>query len=384
MCSGRDGALAGSSATNGVAPRAKSMQNAFTAVADDPSAIFYNPAGLTQIAGTEIDAGLMLILPELEYTNSTTGVASRSTQTAVGYNVFLSTDVVTPVTLGFGVYAPFARVTDYTATAAVGRVSHTSELLRIDFVPTVATKVGPHVSLGMGFVASYVRVNSDILGFEEEGSGYGFTGQGGVLFQLHPRVKLGLTYRGPMAAQVHGSGTLVGVGTDQFEATVRFPGTLSLGLAWQALDVLLLAVSVDWEMWSAVKEIRRQYTNPVHQRLGVTVLNAHDAYNVRLGLLYTPWRHGEWRVGYAYLTAAVPANHIVPAFPDYNGHAVAVGYGQTWKQWRVDIGYEWITSPPRQSQNAVFPGTYTVTNHVLLLGLAVRLDGAAHSRSRPQ
>lgn len=382
ICYGTEAVFAGSSATNGVAPRAKSMQNAFTAVADDPSAVFYNPAGLTQIGGTEIDAGAMLIFPNLDYTNTRTGSSSSSTQTAVGYDVFLSTDVVKPVVLGFGVYAPFARVTDYTANAAVGRVPQTSEFLRLDFVPTVALEVGPAVSLGVGFVASSITVRSNILGFDEHGSGSGFTGQGGVLFAPHPRVKLGLTYRGPMAAYVSGSGTLRGVGTDHFHATVHFPGTASLGLAWQALDALLLACTVDWEMWSYVKDIRRHYTNPVHQALGVTVLHAHDAYNFRLGVIYTPWRQGEWRAGYAYLTAAVPADHIVPAMPDYTGHAVSLGYSQIWKQFRLDLGYEFDVSPPRQSQSAIFPGTYKVTNHVLLVGVAFRLGGPAQRSGR--
>ena len=176
VCSWSGSVFAGSNDTNGVAPRAKSMQNAFTAVADDPSAIFYNPAGLTQIEGTELYASLAFILPDLDYANSNTGISSGSTKKALGYNVFFSTDLVEPVRLGFGVYAPFARLTNYTANAAVGSLPHKSDLLRLDFVPTVAVHVGPYVSVGLGFVASHIQASSSILGFDEHGSGYGLTG----------------------------------------------------------------------------------------------------------------------------------------------------------------------------------------------------------------
>jgi len=44
--------------------RASGQADAFTAQADDPSAIFYNPAGLTQLRGTQISAGLYFLQPE--------------------------------------------------------------------------------------------------------------------------------------------------------------------------------------------------------------------------------------------------------------------------------------------------------------------------------
>ena len=44
------------------------MAGAFTAVANDGSAIYYNPAGISQIDGTLIEAGITSISPQLRYT----------------------------------------------------------------------------------------------------------------------------------------------------------------------------------------------------------------------------------------------------------------------------------------------------------------------------
>src|SRR5260221_3747173 len=44
--------------------RATGQGEAFVAQADDASAIYYNPAGLTQLHGTEITSGLMASFPD--------------------------------------------------------------------------------------------------------------------------------------------------------------------------------------------------------------------------------------------------------------------------------------------------------------------------------
>ncbi|MBK9608413.1 MAG: outer membrane protein transport protein [Betaproteobacteria bacterium] len=60
-------ALAGGLSTPGQGARALGVAGAFTAVADDGSAVYYNPAGISQIDGTSIETGLALISPQLGY-----------------------------------------------------------------------------------------------------------------------------------------------------------------------------------------------------------------------------------------------------------------------------------------------------------------------------
>lgn len=177
LCGWSGDADAGGSATNGVFPRAQSMGNAFTAVADDSSAIFYNPAGLTQIKGTELAVGFSAMSIEMDYTNSVTGTASSSRERVFPLNLFLSTDSVESLWLGFGIYSLCKKI-DFTPNLAVGNLTHRSDLLRVDFAPTVALEVGPRLSAGIGLVGSRIEVESDVLGFHEKGDGYGFTGQG--------------------------------------------------------------------------------------------------------------------------------------------------------------------------------------------------------------
>ena len=47
--------------------RAMSMGNAFTGVANDASAVYFNPAAITQLSGTRLSFGSTAILPKASF-----------------------------------------------------------------------------------------------------------------------------------------------------------------------------------------------------------------------------------------------------------------------------------------------------------------------------
>ena len=57
-------------------PQATARGNAFAATADNPSALYYNPAGITQLEGHHISLGLYGITYEARYTSAATGARS--------------------------------------------------------------------------------------------------------------------------------------------------------------------------------------------------------------------------------------------------------------------------------------------------------------------
>lgn len=83
MFLGSHTSYAGGTAVNGEGIRGSTMQ-AFTAVADDPSAIYYNPAGLTQLKGTNVQASATYIAPNVKYNNTITQSQTNSTHSVVG------------------------------------------------------------------------------------------------------------------------------------------------------------------------------------------------------------------------------------------------------------------------------------------------------------
>src|SRR5690606_22750504 len=100
---------------------------AFAAQADDPSAIYYNAAGITQLEGTQVLGGFTFIYapgsefePSAQFSfapDTTNPVAARSADAAGKIftlpTLFATTKVGDRTAIGFGLYVPFGLQVDW-------------------------------------------------------------------------------------------------------------------------------------------------------------------------------------------------------------------------------------------------------------------------------
>ena len=122
--------------------KATGMSGAFVATADDPSAIFYNPAGLAQQREMTVLAGATFINfsnefvgdPNSEYTSGTEGKYDR--HTFVPPNMYAALPIGDNLTVGVGVFAAWGLRTDW-QDPWVGRfVSRDADLKTTSVQPT--------------------------------------------------------------------------------------------------------------------------------------------------------------------------------------------------------------------------------------------------------
>src|SRR3982074_3144516 len=84
-------------------PEGIARGNAFVATADNPSAIYYNPAGITQLEGQQVRAGLYLISADTEYTSATGAKAETdATFQPVPQLYYVISLKNSPISLGLG------------------------------------------------------------------------------------------------------------------------------------------------------------------------------------------------------------------------------------------------------------------------------------------
>ncbi len=364
-------AVAGNFSVNGVAARAQSMQ-AFTSVADDPSAIFYNPAGLTQIQNTQVDTNVDYISTHLNYQNSSNNFSSSASNGVVAPSLFIASGDTSPVYLGFGIFAPFGRKVDYTVNPAVYNFEQSSLITRIDFAPTIAAKIGQYISVGASIVGSRIDASSDVLGLDEVAHGYGVTGAGGILINLPENIKFGVDYRGPEKAHLTGAGTLtapMGNLSNNFTLDFKFPGVLSTGISWQPIPQLLFSADYDDEMWSYVDKIQRHYNNPILDGIAISPVNGENSDDFRMGMIFRPNFNNEFRLGAAYVQKAVPPQNIIPCEPDYSAAGGSIGYSYYYHSWRFDAGYEYGRLTTHVGTNTFFPGQYGGEISTILAGV---------------
>ena len=141
-------------------PEGIARGNAFAATADNPSAIYYNPAGITQLEGHNFSVGLYLISADTEYTSPTGGKAQTKTDfqpVPQLHYVFSPKD--SPLSFGLGIYAPYGLGLDWGDNAPFRTLAQEGKLLYASVNPVVAWQVHPTISFGIGPTLNYSDAN---------------------------------------------------------------------------------------------------------------------------------------------------------------------------------------------------------------------------------
>ncbi|MBD0306342.1 MAG: outer membrane protein transport protein, partial [Nitrospiraceae bacterium] len=131
---------------------ASGMGNTFAAQADDPSAVHYNPAGMTQLRGVQNMFGVLLVGGTTNYTSPTganvTGDRNGSVAWPPPGHVYFTANMkdlgVTAlgnVTVGVGLNSPFGSIARYPDNGPFRTSVTFNTLPLLDIKPTVAYRI---------------------------------------------------------------------------------------------------------------------------------------------------------------------------------------------------------------------------------------------------
>ena len=340
--------FAGSTQTDGQGSRPISLGGAFTAVADSPTAIYYNPAGLVQTKGVEAELSAFLIDPKNKYINASNGVTNSSGKLTLAPGIFMSCDALKPVVIGFGMYAPFARESDYGSDPAGGFTTSNALVMRVDYSVVGAFKVNEQLSLGGGFIMSEAKTNQTVqpIGYGSavyvtdhlHGTGYGWLAS--ALLKLTKYWNVGATYRSRMDIPEVGQRAQTGwSGEKNIKANIRYPDTLGIGITCKPDEKLTISADIDYNGWGYFKEVLTRVDGGPDT---VTNVEAHDTVDYRAGIEYKPLKALGLRCGFMYIPGAVPSRNILPQKPDYHRtYAVTFGASTTLKNAEFILLYEY-------------------------------------------
>ena len=155
---------------------ASGMGNAFagaSAIADDASTAWFNPAGLTRLASPQLVVSGHVISPTADFTDKgsnvnpalTSGVVPGSLngrnddggEVGLVPNFYYARPIRDDMIFGLAINAPFGLATDY-ADDWVGRYHGLrSAIATINIKPSIGWKINDVVSVGAGISAQYVK-----------------------------------------------------------------------------------------------------------------------------------------------------------------------------------------------------------------------------------
>ncbi len=365
------------------AARATGMGTAVTALVDDGSAAFYNPAGLARGVGLEAEAGLSLIAPSISFTNPSGGATNALGQVVPPPHIYLAYGITEKLAVGLGFSTPYGASSAW-PTEWEGRFRSLRSSLQVFLLnPSVAYQLHERLRFGLGLQVYRGTVKlSRALGFvDSEGSvelggdAWGFGYNVGAQFDLVPGwVVLGGAYRSgsrlPFRGRAHFSDVPVefssriadnGVGTD-----LKLPEVGNFGIALTRPRFRVEA-DLHYMAWASFQELRLDFENDALD--SALPKQWGDVVSVHLGAEYDVMDAWQVRAGYTYDPSPQPAETLTPDLADVSRNKISLGVGWHQGAFRADAGYQLVLLSSTTSKAPTFPGTYSGLAHVF--GLTV-------------
>jgi long-chain fatty acid transport protein len=380
--------------------KAMGMGFAFTAQADDPSAIYFNPAGIVQLEGTNVKVGVTYIKENgADFTGTTPltfGASVSETQKDLDFfvpNAFITKKASPNFAYGVGIFTPFGLGQEYeNRTTSIFRNQITKiELETFVLNPTVAWKVNEVLSVGAGIDFMYGKAklqkagvvflgppvnNLNIFQLDLDGDGTAWGYNFGLLLTLSKSWKVGASYRSPFRLDIKDgdvklfdiNGTVPFVGgftpaqvfggtsfNTKGSTTINMPATMDLGVAY-IVDRLTLEVDASWTFWHSFSDLNIDIEN--NNLLLPDSKNPKkwkDVVGVYVGGEYRVTDPLALRLGFRYDPTPVPAETMGPELPDSDKFYYCAGAGYKYRNWTFDLAYMYVDKQDRTVNNQVVP-----------------------------
>ena len=390
--------------------RAIGMGNAVIAQAYDASTIFYNPAGLAFLEGTNFYGGVTIIDPSTNfvgaypYFNKTVYDAKKQIFPPVG--IYISHRFSEKIAAGVSLTNPFGLGLAWGDGFPGDAISKDATLESYYITPVVSYKLLPELSVAIGPDLVITRLELkrttllfntapgtgtavgqvDLKGTSDLGVGF----IAGLMYQKD-RLGLGFMYRHSIKSKVDDGDakftflnnldpkTLAiarGILIDQkVSAEIDFPNYFVAGLHYMILEKLGAEFDFAWYGWDVFKEINLKFKED--SRLDQTIPeNYKNSIQLRFGAHYELTEQLSVRAGYIYDKTPQPIESVSPLLPDDTRNDYTIGLGYKTGNFRIDGGYMFVDIGQRSTvEDGVgkndngFNGTYNSNANLYFLSL---------------
>ncbi len=380
---------AGAYEWGGLGTRAQAMGGAFIGLADDWTALYWNPAGLAQLKFSEWGIEFFCPTPVLKDANSLSNLLpaqmdtkfqidtfaqytglepTRFNKERVDYNFFLPNGFGASwkgkeFVFAVGYYTPVSYYFDWEDTISYGAGSINAKLFQKlvlnCFNFSLAKEINKKLFVGAGLGLLYGSIdysaektvaNSGISDyawdFESFCDGFDAEGIFGLLYKISDTFSLGGVYRSGSAIKLKGNAdttlslTSLNESSD-FKQRFRVPSTWGIGLSYAPSKKVTLTCDFQRTNWSKFK------TYITYDKQGSALTNKdysmewEDSNRYRLGAEYKLSDSVVLRGGYFFDEASLQDKSVsFSDIPDVDRHNGIIGIG--WKlknNWCLDFNY---------------------------------------------
>jgi long-chain fatty acid transport protein len=350
----------------------------------EPNATFFNAALMSQHDGFNIYAGPSFILPSTSYESQ--GGERYTTEPSLfpPPNGHVSYGVSDELSVGVGATFPYGLGIAWEDDWPGRENIQSQQLQTLDVNPSVSYQIsdmGLTVAAGGQIVFSSIELRRKIILRDDTeiqshlgGTGRGYGGTAGLLFQPNDSLTFGVNYRSAVKVNYEGRAHFENEeGTpfeDQFvdgdvRTSITLPHTVTIGAGWQ-LKRLFLELDLEYRTWTTYDEVVLDFEKDRPSDTTTITNNWNDTGAVRFGAQYEVVDDLALRFGGAYDMSPIPDATVNASLPGNDRSVATFGGGYTLSNGlRFDAAYKLVSTLPRDIENDRAPnGTYQTTAHV--------------------
>jgi long-chain fatty acid transport protein len=393
--------------------KAMALGGAFTGLANDASAVYFNPAALSFMNGTHVLGGVTLIMPSATW-KAPGGAAEQDmeSQTFTPINFYLTHQFSDKVAAGLSVNNQYGLGTEWDPTWAGRYLAYDTEIVTFFITGVISYKFSEQFSLAAGVTYAIGNVtinqvrNISLLNpvvppgtlpdfqtkMDGDGNSLGFTV--GLMFKPSEEVSLGLTFRSESKFDFEGDavstpasqtlpdffpppygGLTIPLPSGKLEAPLTTPMNITFGLGWMASDKVNVSADFQYVGWSSYDKLEVTFTEyAVPPATPPTVVSAERKYEnsfiVRAGCEYEISNNFDLRGGLLYDKNPIKDEYVEPTLPDADRIGLNIGFGYDFGNGLiVDFAYMYLLFMEREVTNSHFGFNGTYNNNAHLIGL---------------
>lgn len=326
--------------------RALAMGGAFTAVANDPSAVYWNGAGLSYLPGTNIVFGVSFIAPSSSFRGVTPDVTKYRGKNLLFYpaHFFASHQLNDKFTLGLGFTTPFGLGTEWDENWVGKYLAVETSLQTFIVTPVIAYKPIESLSISAGFVYSFADVlitrknplqpifASDAFIHLEGDDMFAYGFNAGIMFKPTKCISVGVSYHSEVKYEFEGTAT--STGPDQVAASLpkgvitaelTTPQNIAGGIAVDISEKVKISADFQYVGWSSYDKLEVVFTDPDPDLVSSSPRLYDDSYIIRLGGSYKANDQVTFMGGIYYDKNPVSSEYLNPSLPETNRIGLSFG-----------------------------------------------------------
>jgi long-chain fatty acid transport protein len=363
--------------------------------ADDVSTVFNNPAGMSDLGGTQIEIGSAVVFPNMHFTGNATIMGtpipadnSREVGQIAGIpHVYGVIDINDRLKAGIAITVPFGNTVDNSEAWSGRYVSIRTAVITADINPNISYKVTDNFSVGAGFSAQYFQGNLSSaipqfllfgpgtpdaiyhLRVDDWAWGYNF----GALWEPMQGTRLGVTYRSGIDHTLTGrlnfsptTNPLLGLTSQPASTDVSVPASITGSVTHQLTPALSLSSDVQFTQWDTFDKLN--ISSPPNPTF---TFNEHyrDSWMISVGGVYNLSRLWTLRGGIGWDESPVLDAFRSTGVPDKDRIMLGVGTGYHFSDASsLDVGYSHYFAAGHASMNSSANAIDPLTGAVILHG----------------